>query len=95
MVIDKEVVKYIAQLARIELDEEELEYYSGQLGRIITYIEKINEIDLTGLEASFNPHSQVNVYREDKVEAFKNREGLISILPAREGDLIKIPKVID
>ncbi|HEC68785.1 MAG TPA: Asp-tRNA(Asn)/Glu-tRNA(Gln) amidotransferase subunit GatC [Candidatus Omnitrophica bacterium] len=95
MGITKEVVKHIAQLCRIELDQEELNYYSSQLGKVLEYIEKINQLNLEKTSFEFNPHTQTNVYRVDKSEKFFNLQGLLKIFPERENNFIKIPKVIE
>jgi len=95
MGITKEVVEHIAQLCRIELDQEELNYYSSQLVKILEYIEKINQLNLEEIPFEFNPHTQTNVYREDKTEKFFNLQGLLKIFPEQEDNFIKIPKVIE
>ena len=95
MSIDRETVKYIAQLARIDLDEREIECYSSQLKKILNYIEKINELDLDDITASSSIHKDVNVYRKDQAVKFENINGLLKIVPCLEGSLIKIPKVIE
>ena len=95
MSIAKETVKHIAQLSRVELTGEEIEYYSSQLATILNYIEKINQLDLENIPFEFNPHFQVNVYRKDKIQKFPNLEGLLRIVPEKESNFIKVPKVIE
>jgi len=95
MSIDKETVKYIAQLARIELGEDELDYHSSQLAKILSYIEKINELNLEDIPAELAPHTEANIYQEDEVRRFENIKGLLNIVPVVEDNFIKIPKVID
>lgn len=95
MKIDKDTVKHIGDLARIDLDEKELESYTEQLAKIVSYIEKINELDLDNIPSALNPHEGVNVYRNDTASAFDNIPGLINLFPEREENFIRIPKVID
>lgn len=95
MPIDKEIVKYIGNLARIELDEGELDYYAAQLKKIINYIEKINELKLEEIPPTFNPHASINVWRKDEICRFKDIRSLHTIVPEVEGRFIKIPKVIE
>ena len=95
MSIDRKTTEYIAKLCRIDLDNEELEYFSLQLSKIVSYIAKINEIESKDIPASFSAHSQTNVYRKDQVCKFENRVGLVKIFPVSEEGFIKIPKVID
>ena len=95
MPIDRKTVEHIAKLARIDLDEGELAYFSSQLSKIVAYIEKINQLESKDAPDTFSPHGQTNVYRDDKVVPFDNREGLIRIFPASEEGCIKIPRVLD
>ena len=95
MSIDRKTTQHIANLCRIDLDDEELKYFSSQLSKIVSYIAKINEIEAKDLPESFSAHTQTNVYREDKVCKFQNREGLLKIFPASQDGFIKIPKVIE
>jgi len=95
MNIDKDTVKHIGDLARIDLDEDELETYAEQLAKIVSYVEKINNLNLDDIPWALNPHEGVNVYRDDTASAFDNIPGLINLFPEREGNFIKTPKVID
>ena len=95
MPIDRKAVEHIAKLARIDLDEAELEYFSAQLSKIVSYIEKINQLESKDAPDTFSPHGYTNVYRDDKVVRFDNSQGLVKIFPASEEGFIKIPKVID
>jgi len=95
MPIDRETVKYIAELARIELGEGELDYYSSHLAKILSYIEKINELNLEDISMEFNFSAQANIYQEDKARRFENVEGLLNIVPVVKDNYIKTPKVID
>ncbi|MFC1514399.1 Asp-tRNA(Asn)/Glu-tRNA(Gln) amidotransferase subunit GatC [Candidatus Omnitrophota bacterium] len=95
MSIDREATEHIARLARIDLQSEEIDYYAFQLSKIVSYIAKIDELDLKSVPASFSPHTETNVYRDDRVCEFDNRDGLIKIFPASQEDFIKIPKVIE
>ena len=95
MKLDKNTVKYIAKLARIELSEEEAEYFKPQMQRIIEYVEKINSLNLEGVEPvlSFSPNK--NIFRQDKPGRFDNIEGIVSNFPQKQGRFIKVPKVIE
>ena len=94
MEIDKKIVKYIGDLARIELKEEDLQYYAPQLTKIFNYVEKINELDLDGVEATYNVLGSKDVMDEDEPRIFKDIDRILEIFPKREGRFIKIRKVI-
>ena len=95
MSIDRATVEQIAKLARIELDPAETEYYSLHLAKIVSYVEKINQLNLADIPPTLSPHSTLNVYRPDEPKEFDNNLGLNKILPVKEDNFIKIPKVID
>jgi aspartyl/glutamyl-tRNA(Asn/Gln) amidotransferase subunit C (EC 6.3.5.-) len=63
--IGKEEVKHIAKLARLGLSEREIEKYQKELSKILDYIEKLKEIDVSNVEPTFHPLKIKNVVRED------------------------------
>ncbi len=95
MKLDKKTVKYIANLARIELSGEEAAYFEPQMQRIIEYVEKINGLNLEGIKPvlSFSPNT--NVFRPDQIQRFENTEGLIANFPQKQDRFVKVPKVIE
>ncbi len=93
--IDKHKVEYIANLARIEIADAELDDYSRDLIEIIGFIEKINKLDLTNIPPSFNLHNTSDIYRNDQIRKFDEVNLIRDIFPEKEGAFIKIPKVID
>ncbi len=94
MALSKEDVKKIATLARLELSEDELEKFSGQLSGILDYMESLNEVDTEGVE----PISQVtgleNITFEDEVASCDYNEELIKQTPQDVQDnMIKVKSV--
>ena len=93
--LSREEVKRIAELARLELTNEELDLYTRQLGDILTYVEQIRALDTTGVA----PTSQVlnrPVDRDDVPDRTLSRSALLGNAPdaALEGGLFKVPRVI-
>ncbi len=86
-------VEHVAKLARLELSEEEKILYTGQLGDVLKHVEKMNEVDTTGVEPMNHPIHFSNVYREDKKIYENTREELMSNGPDVEGDYFKVPKI--
>ena len=88
-------VNQVARLARVQLTQEEKEMFSEQLGKILEYIAKLNELD-TG---SILPTAQVipltNVWREDEVFPFTDTDTIINLAPEKEARFFKVAKVID
>jgi aspartyl-tRNA(Asn)/glutamyl-tRNA(Gln) amidotransferase subunit C len=95
MAIDKETVKYVAHLARIELQPKELEKLSGQLQDILGLIDKLKKIEIKDI----NPTSHIlpinNVLREDKPKESLAIEQVLKDAPQRKGNFFVVPKVIE
>jgi len=96
--IDKEQVKHIAKLARIRLNEKEVEKFKRELSSVLDYVEKLKEVDTENVE----PISQVtgleNVMREDIPARDKKKERrskLIKQAPRRKGDYFKVPRILE
>jgi len=94
--ISKDDVKHIASLARLRLNEKEIEKFQKELGAILDYIEKLKEVDVSEVSPTTHPRLSENVMREDVVqkkdESF--REKLLNLFPEREGNFLKIKKVL-
>ena len=92
---DKKDVEYVANLARIKITSQQESSLEEQLSKIIGYIDKLKELDVAGVEPSRGVHITRDVFREDKVIPFEDREDILKNSPSREGDYFKIPKVIE
>ncbi len=88
-------IDYIANLARLELNEEEKTVYTEQLSDIITYFDKLSEVDTSGIEPSAHPFPLYNVWREDIATEPLTVEQAISNAPASRNNQIIVPKVIE
>jgi len=93
--VDKKIVEYVANLAKIRITESQRDYLGTQLTKIIEYIDKLRKLDVEGIEPMRGLHTQRNVFREDKAEPSESRDGILNNAPLREGDYFKIPKVIE
>jgi len=95
MSIDKETVKYVAHLARIDLQDKELEKLSSQLQDILGFIDKLNKVDV----AKINPTSHIlsinNVLREDSPKKSLSQEQALGNAPQKEEGFFVVPKVIE
>lgn len=94
MKIDKDTIKYIANLAMIDISEIEEEKYSKDLEQILTYAEILDNMDTTNSYRFDNPINNINKFREDEVKKFINRELLISNARDTENGMFKVPKVL-
>jgi len=95
MKIDKKTIEYIANLSRIELSDQEKEVFIHQLSDILSYIEKLNEINTENIKPTVYSMSTTNVFRDDKLEPPISREDALNNAPSTMGVFFKVPKVIE
>jgi aspartyl-tRNA(Asn)/glutamyl-tRNA(Gln) amidotransferase subunit C len=95
MKINKEVVEYVAHLARLELKPDEIELYTQQLDRILSYMDKLNSLDTTGTEPTTHAIPLTNVFREDGVDNNFQVEESVGNAPERKGPFFKVPPIIE
>ncbi|MBI2082330.1 MAG: Asp-tRNA(Asn)/Glu-tRNA(Gln) amidotransferase subunit GatC [Deltaproteobacteria bacterium] len=94
MKLSPDEVKKIVELARLEMNSVEMEKYSTQLSNILSFVEKLNELDVSGIEPTAHAISVPTPMRNDEPAKFKNQEEVLSQAPDREGRFFKVPKVI-
>ena len=88
-------VKKVAQLARIELSEDECAMLAKQFTDILNYIHKLDQLDLADVEPASHPFDLKNVFREDVIRPSMGAEKLLRNAPKTERDMIHVPKVIE
>ncbi len=88
-------IKYVAHLARLRLSPEEEEKLGGQLGNILQYIEKLKEVDVSGVEPTAHPFPLVNVTRQDEVRASLPHQDAMKNAPAQANGLFMVPKIVE
>ncbi len=93
--IDAQQVRKVAKLARLDLTEAEIEQFAGQLSAILEYVEKMNELDTTGVEPLAHCLPISNCFREDMVTESLGTEKTLANAPQRDGDFFKVPKILD
>jgi aspartyl-tRNA(Asn)/glutamyl-tRNA(Gln) amidotransferase subunit C len=93
--IDRNQVRKVARLSRLELTSEEIEEFTGQLSAILDYVEKMNELDTDGVEPLAHCLPITNVLREDRVGQSLGTEKTLANAPQRDGQFFKVPKILD
>ena len=88
-------VAYVAELARLELTEEEKAVFQPQLENIVKYVEKISSVDVDGVPPTLHGREIVNAFREDVVRPSLDREAALANAPARTGDEFMLPKIVE
>ena len=91
--MNKSEVKNIAKLARLELNDEELERYADQLSEILEYVNKLEEVDTEKVEITAQVTGLVNVLRDDEVETCDKIEQLLEQVPEVEDGGVKVKSV--
>ncbi len=91
--VDDTTVDKIAELARLEFNASDKENIKKDLSKILTYIDKLNEIDTDGVEPLIHISDECNVLREDVVEQNISQQEALKNAPDKNSDYIKIPKV--
>ena len=87
-------VRNVAELARLDLPEEKIATYTGQLERILDYVAHLEAVDTEGVPPTTRAVEVVNVTRADTVVPTEVREDLLDQAPQREGDFFRVPKIM-
>lgn len=95
MKVTKDVIEYVAHLARLELDPHEADEYTKQLDNILEYMDKLNALDTTGIEPMSHAIPNVNVFREDEVVESFSVDKSVGNAPERAGSFFKVPPIIE
>jgi aspartyl-tRNA(Asn)/glutamyl-tRNA(Gln) amidotransferase subunit C len=93
--IDAQQVRKVAKLARLDLTEAEIEEFTGQLGAILQYVEKMNELETANVEPLAHCLPIHNVFRADEVCQSLGTEKTLANAPERDGPFFKVPKILE
>jgi aspartyl-tRNA(Asn)/glutamyl-tRNA(Gln) amidotransferase subunit C len=91
MTIDRDQVLHVARLARLELTEEELERMAGELSGILDHVERMNELDLDGVEPTAHVVALENILRADERRPSWPREQILEPAPDPEEGAFRVP----
>jgi len=95
MSIDRKTVEKVAKLARLQLTDDELNRYGGQLGAILDYIAKLEKLDVSGLDPLAQAVDTHNVFRADEPRPSLPRDAALQNAPEKTGDFFIVPKIIE
>jgi aspartyl-tRNA(Asn)/glutamyl-tRNA(Gln) amidotransferase subunit C len=95
MKINENDIQKVAKLARLELSGEESEEFSRQLNDIIEYVEKINELDTSGVKPADHIIELSNVFREDTVQKSIETSEIEKMAPSFRNGHIVVPRIIE
>lgn len=94
MNLDKATVEKLAHLARLDFSEKEKEEMMQDMNKITAFVDKINELNLEGVEPLIYMTEEENVLREDKVVDQVTRDEALKNAPSKDTDYFRVPKVL-
>ena len=94
-IISDETIEYVGILAKLELSDEEKEQAKTDMGRMLDYIDKLGELDTTGVEPMSHVFPVQNVFREDVVTNKDTRDRLLANAPEQKDGMFMVPKTFD
>ena len=94
MKISKDDIIHVANLARLDMDEANIEKFAGQIGMILEYVDTLNQVDTKGVLPTSHAISLTNAFREDEEREVFDRESALANAPEQEDGNFIVPKVI-
>lgn len=94
MQVEKEEILHIANLACLNIKEEEIEEYRKNLQDILNFANIVNKVDTENISETIGSNNNINVFREDIVKEFKDKNLLLQNAPEEQNNMFNIPKVI-
>lgn len=94
-IINDETIEYVGILAKLELSAEEKEEAKKDMGRMLDYIDKLNELDTTGVEPMSHVFPVSNVFREDAVANADERDSILANAPQQKDGAFKVPRTVE
>ena len=94
MIVNDALIEKLAHLSRLELKEVEKEEMKIELEKMIGFIDKLNELDTSGVEPLLHMSENVDIFRNDEVSGQISKEDVFKNAPLHDGSFFKVPKVI-
>ena len=93
--ITKKEVTKVANLARLKLNDHEINTHAEQLEKILDYIKQLEKIDTDDVPCTTRAIEVINVFRKDEMQDFDCNEDILRLGPSREDKYFKVPKIIN
>ena len=94
MQVEKEEILHIAKLASLNIKEEEIEEYRKNLEDILNFANIVNSVNTENVSETIGSTNNINVFREDEIKEFEDKELLMANAPEKDQNMFVIPKVI-
>lgn len=95
MQVSKEEILHIANLADLQIDENEVDTYLKNLEEILNFANIVNKAPVEDLDITIGANEAKNIFRKDEIKIFEDNEALLKNAPEKENNMFKIPKVIN
>tara|TARA_Y100001978_G_C23566805_1_gene372067 strand:+ start:367 stop:687 length:321 start_codon:yes stop_codon:yes gene_type:complete len=92
--ISREEVSKVAQLAKLKLNDSQIDNHAIQIEKILDYINQLEKIDTKNVPCTTRAIEVTNVVRSDTKVIYNNRDGIMNLAPSKENDFFKVPKII-
>ena len=94
MQIAEKEVTYVANLARLAIDKEEMDTFADQIGNILEYFNTLNRLDTTGVAPTTHAIRLSNVFRDDIENPFADRDAALANAPEKDDGQFLVPKIV-
>ena len=92
--ISRDEVAHVANLARLQLTDDELDHFTDQLGAVLEHARDVEALDVEGVEPTAHPYELTNVFRPDEVRPTLDRDEVLAQAPAAEDGQFRVPPVL-
>ena len=92
--ISREEVSKVAQLAKLKLNQDQIDNHAIQIEKILEYVNQLEKIDTNNVPCTTRAIEVINVVRSDAKAEYNNRDDILKLAPLRENDFFKVPKII-
>lgn len=95
MKVTEDTAKYVAELAKLTISSDEIKSLTKDMNDIVSYFEKLNELDTREIQPKEHVIPMFNVFREDKVENSTSRDEILKNAPKVEGNAVRVPRIVE
>ena len=88
-------VRYVANLARIDLSDAEIAQFQTQLGRVLEYVEQLSQVDVSHVEPTAHANDITNVFRVDEAKPGLEKKAALANAPRQANGLVMVTKVVE
>ena len=92
--LTRDAAAHVAVLARLDLTDEELDRFTGQLGAVLEHAADVASLDTSGVPPTAHPLDLINVLREDVIRPCLDRDEVLAMAPAAEDGRFRVPKIL-